>query len=65
LAIGAHATRHEGYAASQRKRNLIEEAFGWAKTIGGLGRMKLRGTRRMGFALTFTMAAYNSIRSLS
>jgi transposase len=61
-AIDARTTRHEGYAVSQRKRKLIEEAFGWAKTIGGLGRMKLRGTRRMGFAFTFAMVAYNLIR---
>ncbi len=61
-AIDARTTRHAGYAASQRKRKLIEEAFGWAKTIAGLGRMKLRGTRRMGFAFTFAMVAYNLIR---
>ena len=47
---------------SSQKRKLIEEAFGWAKTIGGLARMKLRGTRRMGFAFTLAMAAYNLIR---
>src|ERR671924_1274212 len=35
-AIDARTTRHAGYAVSQRKRKLIEEAFGWAKTIGGL-----------------------------
>jgi transposase len=61
-AIDARTTRHAGYVASQRKRKLIEEAFGWAKTIGGLARMKLRGTGRMGFAFTFAMAAYNLIR---
>ena len=61
-AIDARTTRHAGYAASQRKRKLIEEAFGWAKTIGGLGRVKLKGTGRMGFAFTFAMAAYNLIR---
>ena len=61
-AIDARTTRHAGYAVSQRKRKLIEEAFGWAKTIGGLARMKLRGTRRMGFAFTLAMAAYNLIR---
>jgi transposase len=61
-AIDARTTRHDGYAASQRKRKLIEEALGWAKTIGGLGWMKLKGTGRMGFAFTFAMAAYNLIR---
>jgi hypothetical protein len=61
-AIDTRTTRHTGYAASQRKRKLIEEAFGWVKTIGGLGRMKLKGTRRMRFAFTFAMTAYNLIR---
>jgi hypothetical protein len=48
------------YAAGGRP-SIAEEAFGWAKTIGGLGRMKLKGTSRMGFAFTFAMAAYNLI----
>jgi len=61
-AIDARTTRHTGYAASQKKRKLLEAAFGWVKTIGGLGRMKLKGTHRMRFAFTFAMAAYNLIR---
>jgi transposase len=61
-AIDARTTRHAGYAVSQRKRKLIEEAFGWAKTIGGLGRPMRRGTARMAFLFTFTMAAYDLIR---
>jgi hypothetical protein len=28
----------EGYAVSQQKRKLIEQGFGWAKTVGGFGR---------------------------
>ena len=28
--------RHTGYAISQQKRKLIEQIFGWMKTIGGL-----------------------------
>jgi len=34
-AVDAHTTRHAGYAASQRARKRIEEAFGWAKTVAG------------------------------
>ena len=29
---------HQGCAVSQKKRKLIEEAFGWSRTIGGLAR---------------------------
>ena len=61
-AIDARTMRHPGYQVSQRARKRIEEAFGWAKTIGGLARTKLRGTKRVAFKFTFTMAAYNLIR---
>jgi hypothetical protein len=47
---------------SQRVRKRIEEAFGWAKTIAGLAKAKLRGTKRVAFKFTFTMAAYNLTR---
>lgn len=60
--INGRTTRHPGYAVSQRIRKRIEEAFGWAKTIGGLAKTKLRGTKRVAFKFTFTMAAYNLIR---
>jgi transposase len=61
-AIDGRTTRHAGYAISQRKRKLIEEAFGWGKTIGGLDRPMRHGEARMGFLFTFTMAAYDLIR---
>ena len=61
-AIDARTTRHPGYAISQKKRKLVEEPFGWGKTIGGLARPMRRGTPRMGFVFTFTIAAYDLIR---
>lgn len=61
-AINARTTRHQGYAVSQKKRKLIEEAFGWGKTIGGLARPMRKGKARMGFVFTFTMAAYDLVR---
>jgi transposase len=61
-AIDGRTTRHAGYAQSQQRRKLIEEAFGWAKTIGGLARPMGRGLARMGFAFTFAMVAYDLIR---
>jgi transposase len=60
--VDGRTTRHEGYAVSQRVRKRIEEAFGWAKTVAGLAKTKLRGTPRNAFKFTFTMAAYNLIR---
>jgi transposase len=61
-AIDGRTTRQPGYAISQQKRKLVEEPFGWAKTIGGLARPMLRGVRRLGFKFTLTMAAYDLIR---
>lgn len=61
-AVDGRTTRHEGFAVSQRVRKRIEEAFGWAKTVAGLAKTKLRGTARNAFKFTFTMAAYNLIR---
>jgi hypothetical protein len=42
-AIDKRTTRHAGYAASQRIRKRIEEAFGWFKTVGGMRKTKFRG----------------------
>jgi transposase len=61
-AIDGRTTRHEGYATSQRRRKLVEEAFGWGKTIAGLAKVKVRGLPRVRFNFTFAMAAYNLIR---
>ncbi len=61
-AIDGRTTRHVGYAVSQRKRKLVEEAFGWGKTIAGLAKVKVRGLPRVRFKFTFAMAAYNLIR---
>ena len=60
--IDGRTTRHPGYAVSQRARKRIEEAFGWAKTIAGCAKVKVRGTQRVAFRFTFAMAAYNLIR---
>ena len=61
-AIDRRTTRHAGYAASLRARKRIEEAFGWIKTVAGLGRTKLRGLEKVDWAFTFAAAAYNLIR---
>jgi len=61
-AIDARTTRHAGYATSQRKRKLVEEPFGWGKTVGPLAKTMLRGLGRVGAQFTLTMAAYNLAR---
>jgi transposase len=61
-AIDRRTTRHGGYAISQRIRKRIEEAFGWIKTIAGQEKTKFRGCDRVGWAFTFSAAAYNLVR---
>ena len=61
-AIDARTTRHTGYAVSQRKRKLVEEPFGWGKTVGPLAKTMLRGLGRVSAQFTLTMAAYNLAR---
>jgi transposase len=61
-AIDGRTTRHGGYAASQRIRKRIEEAFGWIKTVAGQDKTRFRGVDRVGWAFTFAAAAYNLVR---
>jgi transposase len=61
-AIDGRTTRHAGYAISQRKRKLIEQVFGWTKTVGGLRKLRHRGGARVDWIVTFSAAAYNLIR---
>jgi transposase len=61
-AIDGRTARHAGYTVSQRKRKLVEEAFGWGKTIAGLAKVKVRGLPRVRYSFTLAMAAYNLIR---
>jgi len=61
-AIDGRTTRHPGYEVSQRKRKLIEQVFGWMKTIGGLRKLRHCGGARVDWIVTFTAAAYNLIR---
>lgn len=61
-ALDARTTRHPGYAISQRKRKLVEQAFGWMKTVGLLRKLRHRGGELVDWIFTFTAAAYNLIR---
>jgi transposase len=61
-AIDGRTTRHAGYAISQRKRKLVEQVFGWMKTVGGLRKLRHRGGLLVDWVVTFTAAAYNLVR---
>jgi len=61
-AIDGRTTRHGSYALSQRRRKLVEEPFGWMKTVGGLRKLRHRGAKKVAALFTFTCAAYNLVR---
>jgi transposase len=61
-AIDARTTRHAGYRWSHRKRKLIEQAFGWLKTVALFRKLRHRGGRRVDWQFAFGAAAYNLVR---
>jgi hypothetical protein len=61
-AIDGRTIRHPGYRLSHRKRKLVEQAFGWMKTVGQLRKLHHRGGRRVAWIFTFAAAAYNLVR---
>ncbi|SFH05921.1 transposase, IS4 family [Duganella sp. CF458] len=54
-----------GYAISQQKRKLIEQGFGWAKTVGAIRQVMVRGLKKVDQMFVLTMAAYNLVRMRS
>ena len=61
-AIDGRTTRHAGSTISQQKRKLVEQGFGWMKTIGGLRKLRHRGGPLVTWIFTFTAAVYNIVR---
>jgi transposase len=61
-AIDGRTTSHPGYAVSIRKRKLVEQIFGWGKTVGMMRKVKMRGLDRVGWMFKFNAAAYNLVR---
>ncbi|GAB7549121.1 hypothetical protein CS8_088230 [Cupriavidus sp. 8B] len=54
-----------GYAISQQKRKLIEQGFGWAKTVGHMRQVMVRGLKKVDQMFVLSMAAYNLVRMRS
>jgi transposase len=52
----------EGYRLSQRCRKKLEEAFGWLKSVAGLGRSRVVGRWKLQQLLEVGAAAYNLVR---
>jgi IS5 family transposase len=54
-----------GYTISQQKRKLIEQGFGWAKTVGRMRQVMVRGLKNVDQMFVLNMAAYNLVRMRS
>lgn len=64
-AVDGRTARGKGYAMSQRRRKMIEEAFGWLKTVGGLRKTRHKGLNKVSGQALFCFAAYNLTRLLN
>ena len=60
--LDGRTTGPVNYQVSQRIRKRVEECIGWRKEIGGLRRVKVRGTQRVGLHGWLVGSAYNLVR---
>ena len=60
--VDGRTTRHAGYSVSQKIRKRIEEIFGWAKTVGGMRKMRVVGQLNTEGYLLYALAAFDMVR---
>lgn len=60
--LDGRTLRSTGYKISQIKRKLVEEIFGWKKTVGGFRKTRLKGIGRNKEQSCIVAAAYNLTR---
>jgi hypothetical protein len=51
-----------GYAISLQKRKRIEQGFGWAKAVGPMRQVMVRGIKKVDQMFVLTMTAFNLTR---
>lgn len=54
--------RHQSFLVSQRRRKLIEQGFGWLKTVAGFRKTRYRGVEKNQLVSHFLTSAYNLLR---
>jgi len=64
-AVDGRTARGKSYAMSLRRRKMIEEAFGWIKTVGGLRKTKHKGLPKLAGQTLLTFAVYNLTQLLN
>ena len=63
--IADEVVQTDGYKRSQQKRKLIEQGFGWAKTVWAMQQVLVRGLERVDQMFMLTMTAFNLTRMRS
>ena len=61
-AIDGRTTSWEGYGVSMRRRKIVEESFGWMKTVGLLRKLRHRGVLKAQALFLFSCVGYNLVR---
>jgi hypothetical protein len=56
--------QQESYKLSQRKRKLVEQPFGWMKTVGRIRKTTQKGIEKNDFLFSLHAALYNVVRFL-
>jgi transposase len=64
-AVDGRTARGKGYAMSLRRRKMVEEAFGWIKTVGGFRKTRHKGLAKVSGQALLCFAAYNLTRLLN
>lgn len=64
-AVPDEIAKSDGYGKSIQCRKRIEQGFGWAKTIGQIRQVMVRGLKKVGQMFVLNMAAYNLVRMRS
>ncbi len=64
-AVPDEMAQSDGYGVSMQRRKRIEQGFGWAKTIGQMRQVMVRGLKKVDQMFVLNMAAYNLVRMRS
>jgi len=64
-AVADEIAQHDGYRLSLQRRKRIEQGLGWAKTVGQVRQVMVRGLQKVGQMFVLNMAAYKLVRMRS
>ena len=60
--LAGRTIKSKGFKLSQLKRKLVEEVFGFMKTVAGLRKSRFIGVARTAYAFSFALGVYDLVR---